>query len=549
MKRITLWMLLALASAALAGETDLQRATRLRTESGKDWEAERFGDAAQKLTEAARIYEQAEGDHLVDWAAVMRALVWNLMKAQEDEAALEAFERLVKGADRMEEVAGDLNRAYSALWWLADRRADVTAIGNVMQSIRRVLVEAEFEKMAAQAIHDQALLTCKYGDLDRGLALYREAVDERTRIDDLTGRTWSLCNMAASLLDAKRFEDARPPLLKAYSGVHVDGCAEPHTAVAFNVRRELDYLLEETDQFDKASRDWLRALIAIGTKSRLPHIVSVDYLQRTALLLAQSEKDALDEAKRTARLKLASAPPEVSAGLKLCAARRALGLERPKDAARWIKGIDAGSEPVGQHLAARAATLNAWCLAWSKKANAFPDAMAAALDLWTAVGDTGGLLDAASLFEEAIKDRGREEECAAMLERIAEMQRQGRAGSLGGVAKSGGADRNKFNGLSAHDPVFTIAIADGKVRITDRVADRTHEFDFVWQPRNIAINGVSLTIHGGYVVVKSVAYGGGASTGSSPNLVTLGKLGDYHPLPASGVLAILKNGSVTYLPE
>ena len=114
---------------------------------------------------------------------------------------------------------------------------------------------------------------------------------------------------------------------------------------------------------------------------------------------------------------------------------------------------------------------------------------------------------------------------------------------------SAGADVNKFRNLQTHDPVFTITIGDGKVQITDRVADRTHEFDLVWQPRNVSINGVSLTIHGSYVVVKSMAYGGGAASSGSPTFITLDKLGDYHPVPANGVLAILKNGSVTYLPE
>jgi len=46
-----------------------------------------------------------------------------------------------------------------------------------------------------------------------------------------------------------------------------------------------------------------------------------------------------------------------------------------------------------------------------------------------------------------------------------------------------------------------------------------------------------------------MAYGGGAASSGSPTFITLDKLGDYHPVPANGVLAILKNGSVTYLPE
>ena len=47
-------------------------------------------------------------------------------------------------------------------------------------------------------------------------------------------------------------------------------------------------------------RAWLHELIDVGRRSRLPHVVSLPYLQRIALTLAQGHEAGIEEAKRTA---------------------------------------------------------------------------------------------------------------------------------------------------------------------------------------------------------------------------------------------------------
>ena len=72
------------------------------------------------------------------------------------------------------------------------------------------------------------------------------------------------------------------------------------------------------------------------------------------------------------------------------------------------------------------------------------------------------------------------------------------------------------------------------------------ETKVVWRPRKIALNGLALTLFGGYVNIESLAYGGAAVTTGAPGTLTLDRLHEYRPLPAKGRMVITKNGAVRY---
>ena len=542
----------ALAALLCAGplradedETGLDRAGSLRKEATSDWKAGRYSDAARKLAEAASIYEAAEGDHLADWAVAMRAQVWNLSRAGDTGPALDAFTRLLRGADRPDEIAGDLRSAYTAMYELARAQSSIESLIQVLEQCRKVLLEQELDLLAARALHDLGFLSSMRGAQERAISYYRKAIHERERIRDLLGRAWSLNNLAAALLDVGRPVEARVPLLRAYRAVHLQSIVRPQGAVGFNLLRIARTMREEGDDEEGSARAWIHELLATGLVSEQPRVVSLAYLQRLALELADEGEPLLDEARRAVDLKLDGVPGEVLVDLLLRAARAALQCGEPGLATQWLTRVEIGESPAAPHLQARLLTTRAVADLASGDTRAFIEGGGKAMEAWSRLGDRGGQDGAAERLAEAIRKWKVADDAGELLLELEELLRREKPGGTGAGARAGG-DMSAYRELKVHDPLFTISMRGGQISVSDRVVQRRQDYPLTWVPKNLSFNGLNLTLHGAYVTVRSLNYGGAAAAGGAPGKITLGEMGDYYPVPDSGALSVLKNGATTY---
>ncbi|HEX5136307.1 MAG TPA: tetratricopeptide repeat protein [Planctomycetota bacterium] len=524
--------LLAMVAAGDAG--GLKEASDKRNAATEDWNAGRHEDAARKLREAAEIYERLEGDHTADWAITMRALAWNESRLGDASAALGTFARLVEGLATHEALAGEIGSAYTAMYELAKAQDSFEKAQAILRRCREITAPKHLDVLAAQTLHDVAGLAAQHGDVPGGVKLYREAIAERRRLGDDLGVCWSLNNLAYWELQAKDPAAAAGPILQACCLLHEKALVPPQAAVAINLRQVLEHL--DADPGPHAAA--LLAAAAALAGSRMPREITVSRLARPLL-----EHGDWETVETLAGLKQKGVPAEVAADVTIRAARGAVALGKSADALRWLEGLPTGSGPAAAHVVARVRTARALAHAAAKNGDAFLGAARLAADAWRELDDFEG--NRAALAELAAAARALDIDAPDLAKAADEAQRAGAPGGAGGSARAGG-DRRGFSKLGLHDPLFLFSFADGRIRVKDEVSGQSLEVPVEWKPRNIALNGVVLTFFGGYVVVRSVDYGGAAATAGAPGSTTLDELGDYWPVPEQGELVLTRNGSVTY---
>ncbi len=526
--------LCVLATVAAGDAGGLKEAEDKRNAATEDWNAGRHADAARKLREAAAIYERLEGDHRADWAITMRALAWNESRLGDASPALETFARLVEELAEHANLAGEIGSAYTAMYELAKAQDSFAKARAILRRCREITAGKGLDHLAAQTLHDTAGLAAQHGDVPGGVKLYREAIAERRKLGDDLGICWSLNNIAYWELQAADPAAAAGPILEACRLLHEDALVPPQSAVAINLRRVLEHL--DADPGTHAAA-LLAATVALAG-SRMPREITVARLARP--LLEHADWKAVET---IAGLKQTGVPAEVAADVRIRAARRAVALGKHAEALRWLKDLATGSGPAAAHLVARAQTARALAHAAAKDGDAFLGAARRAADAWQELDDFAGNRAALAELAAAVQALGLD--APDLIEAADEARRAGGPGGAGGSARSGG-NRSGVSKLGPHDTLFVASFAGGRIRVEDEVSGQSLETPVEWKPRNISLNGVSLTFFGGYVVVRSVAYGGAAATAGAPGATTLDELGDYWPIPEQGNLVLTRNGAVTY---
>jgi tetratricopeptide (TPR) repeat protein len=544
--------LLALPRVVSGGAGDLEEAASLREQSGVDWNAGRYREAADKLQRAARIYERAPEKFVADLATVRRAIVWNLTKAGDLPAAREPFEALLRVYARDDSVRSDAWSAYQALYEAAKAASDLAAAQVVLDGARESAQSVGAKDIGSQVLHDLGSIARDHGERDRARSYFEAAIGERRSSGDRLGEAWSLNNLANLDIIADAWRSALAPLLAAQRIVVADRLPAPMLAVATNVRTTLEKIAGEGGA-DATTAKWVRDLADLTLASDVPLVVPTDFLLRSALaaaLRASSEAPARLAAARSTReaaSKLVHMPPETRADLVLVAAQAAIENGGEKDAAAWLKDVDVGSGPSAAHLAARLAVARARCAkAAGTRAADLKTTIDGARKALATLGDRPLVLASLPLLADAAKANG----LAALASEItSEAERARRDGEPGGRASSarGGGDRVRYRSLGLLDAVFEVTWSDGKLAIRDLLTDAEPlRVAVVWQPQNLAIDGLSLTAFGGYVVVRKLDYGGASVTSGSPGSIALAELGAYLPVPAKGALVVHANSAVSY---
>ena len=167
------------------------------------------------------------------------------------------------------------------------------------------------------------------------------------------------------------------------------------------------------------------------------------------------------------------------------------------------------------HLAARLAVARARCAkAAGTKAADVQTTIEGARKALTTLGDWSLVLASLPLLADAAKANG----LASLASEVASEAEAGQAtdgeprGGRGSSARGGG-NRERYRNLGHLDPVFEVTWSDSKLSIRDLLTDAEPlRVDVVWQPESLSINGLSLTVFGGYVVVRKLDYGGASVT-------------------------------------
>ena len=528
------------------GGGGLDEATKLREASATDWNAGRYTEAATKLQRAAEIYLALPGDHSADLAVVYRALVYNLMATALREEALRTFELLMDLAGRVPAVEGELTSAYLAFYDAAKAQRSLEDRRATLEPLRAAAVDRDSDKLGAQIVHDLAGMTREAGKVPEAVDLYEAAIAERHRIGDLLGKAWSLNNLANMLLEEGLVDEALLPLLEAYRLVHEEQVVIPQASIAVNLRTALRQLQERPAAQNEHAR-WLWKLAEIGAASDVPEVIPSDELLRQAAALTArlaDRRSAYEAAKHLNEVELLGVPPEIQAQQKLAAARMAIDAGKPADADEWLGKVDVGGGLCATHLAARVHTLRAVAAALRKRKKEFDEEARQAAEAWAQVSDREG--QEAALAKLALLGTKIQAASASELQAAyQDLRRQGKPGGLGGMA-SGGGDRSGYPDLGWSDPLFEIEALDGAIVIRDVCAKHETRVEVRWQPRSVALNGLSLTVFGGWIRIDGLSYGGGASAGGQPGTATVEDLGAVLPVPGDGKLVILKNGAVTY---
>lgn len=551
---------LVAALAALAGAggparadgADADEAMRLRNASTEDWNAKRYAEAAVKLRRAVAIYETAPAKHAADLAVARRALVWNLVKAGDVEAAFGPFDGLIAGAKADPALRSELFTAYGALYEAARDAGSIEAAHKVLDRVRlRAAAEAD-AGVASQVLHDLASIARDRGAPEEARALLEQAVAERRAAKAPTELAWSLNNLANLHLAEGRLDAALAPLLEAHRLVLEEAAIAPQSAVGVNTKTALDRLAA-AEAPTAAQRAWVWDLAEVAARSPLAAIHRSEVLLRAALRLdaaAGTPAERLASARRLAKLVLTPtpAPKEIRADLLLHAATVAIGAGGATDALGWLASVEVGTGPAAGHLAARRGVAVATARAAQRQGGETTAAVEDARTALRALGDRGLREASLDALAGATEAAGLGALAASLREELAASRRDGQPGARGASAMSGG-DLEKFRGLAAHDPVFELRAIGIRLRATDILTGTVVELDGTWQPQAVALHGLTLKGFGAYVRVDRFAYGEAAvASNAGPTTLTLADLEPYLVVPGTGVLHILRNGAVTYLP-
>ena len=295
--------LLALPRIVSGGAGDLEEAASLRDQSGADWNAGRYREAADKLQRAARIYERAPEKFVADLATVRRAIVWNLTKVGDPAGARDAFGALLRVYSRDDSVRSDTWSAYQALYEAAKAASDLAGAQDVLEGVRESAKWVGAKDIGSQVLHDLGSIARDHGEGDRARSYFGTAIDERRSTGDRLGEAWSLNNLANMDVVGDAWRAALAPLLAAQRIVVAGRVPAPMLAVATNVRTALGKIAGEGGA-DATTAKWVRDLADLTLASDVPLVVPTDFLLRSALaaaLRASSEAPARLAAARSTR--------------------------------------------------------------------------------------------------------------------------------------------------------------------------------------------------------------------------------------------------------
>lgn len=556
--RLGAFLVAALAAFAGPGAVaraeggDVEEAKRLRDASAEDWNAQRYADAAEKLRKAVAIYAAAPDRFRDDLAVTRRALVWNLVKAGDVDAAFAPFDALLVAGKSEPFARGQLFVAYGALWEAARAAGSLEGAHAVLDRVRlRASAEREVG-VASQVLHDLATVARDRGAPEEALRLLEQAVAERRDAQAPTELAWSLNNLANLHLAEGRLDAALAPLLEAQRLVLQQGAIAAQAAVGANTRTALERLSgPETPTGTR--RAWVWEMAEVAAASEVATVHRPEVLLRAALRLdaaAGAPAERLAAARRLAKLVVTPtpAPAEIRADLLLHAAAVATGAGGATDALGWLASVDVGTGPAAGHLAARRGVAVALARAAQQQGGETTAAVEEARAALKALGDRG-LREASLDALIAATDRaGLASLAGAMREELAASKRDGQPGARGASAMSGG-DVAKFRDLGLHDPVFELRAVGIRLRVTDLLTNTVVELDGTWQPQAVAVHGLTLKGFGAYVRVDGFAYGEAAvASNAGPTVLTLDAVEPYLVVPGATALRILKNGAVTYAP-
>ncbi len=550
----TLGLILLLLAPAAAEDDPLARASKLRADSEVDWKAKRYAEAAAKLREAATIYEGLEEPPAKDLAVTLRALIWNEKDAGEFEGVTADYIRLMRLVKANPDLDSELQSALDALWAATTLQQDLAAGKTLLEPILEAANAIDHQVMVGQMLHNLGSHARNKGNLDESVDYFEQAVAKRIEIQDRVGLGWSLNNLANLHLQyRKEALPALDALDQAHALVHEEGVILPQVAVGVNILTAIDMLTGDGSTAPaKDARKWIERLAKRLAKSKTGARVSLARLGRAWLAWTAATGKASDVAKvgkQLIGLVPASMPAEVKADITIRAAQAVLDAGRSKTATSWLKGIECGEGLCSSHLIARTTTLTALIAAAQKSKKSrkalFVTAAEVARLAWDRQLDRRGRKDAYRALLDAAVAADAVVELAEVQKSLNELEGEGVPGGPGGFATSSGNLKN-VNRLALDDVLFTIRRVEGGIEVHDVAAGTNQTAKVVWMPKNIGFNGLSLTLFGGYVVVKDLNYGGGASASGMLGEIRLDELGDYHPVPGAGVLLVQKNGAVRY---
>lgn len=545
-------------------ETPAARASRLRGEADTHWHKQEYAKAAQRLREAAALYEVLEPLPAGDLAITLRALVWNEGKAGNTEGVHGALDRLIAVVRTKSDLQSELANAWGGCWAAVTAMSDKEDVQGFMGPIRERLLEAGHEMLAAQVAHSWGSRLRDLGDFEGAAAQYETAVAERERLEDGLGLTWSLNNTAnLYLVELDKPIEAMAPLLRAFDVARSRGVSAPLASIRWNVRKlatSLDGLPSET-RVDHASAilAFYKGALKIAASNDGARVVSPTALANALLAeIRRPEHAARFEAESKALLAttFVGVPAAVGHDLTLRVVDARLdALPDDEDAAAkqraevatLLASVPTSTSGVGAHLRARRLLAEARLALAEGDTKALQARGDAALAAWESLGDRSGLGRCLDVLAAATTALTPEAPIEAWIEAHERHRTSGVPGGSGSSAMSSG-DRTRARDLSAEAALFMLDVHEGVIRLADVAAKVENTFEILWEPRRVAMNGLSVQFFGCYVTILGLNYGGPSVGSTAPGTMTLDEAGDYLPLPPKGqVLVIQKNGAVRYV--
>ncbi len=533
---------------ARAEDDRLKQAAALLDAASEDWRQEHYADAAEKLKQAERIYASLPKAPTGMYASAIRALVWNECLAGQIDECGATFERLIELLKDEPDYQFELDNAFSAIFKAARTKAEFAEAEAFLARARYAAKNADLAKLAAQITHSTASIASGKGEYETAVSYLEDAIEQRDAIGDLVGLAWSLNNLAnKQLVHMGDLPAGLKTIVEAHAIVHGENVIEAQGAIAWNVRKALELAFESEEDLDVIQKG-IETLIADAEASNVCEVISLPWLYRERLALAVKDGDETMIQKVAAlltRARLAGHPPEERADLVVTAVEAMIEAGEPSKAKSWLAEVECGDGPAAAHVTARLETARAILAAEAKEKSAFVEHANSAAARWKELGDWQGEREGLLALIDAAAEHEYTGEIAEVTARWTSIRGSGSPGGAGGSASSSG-NRDGFKDLKPSATLFEITFEDGKIVLRDKVTEREQSYAVRWKPRNVGVNGLALKLFGGYIVVESLNYGGGAVSSGSSGSVRLADLGEYLPVPGSGALIIQKNGAVRY---
>ena len=536
--RVRDWILVAVLAGLVGGpQGSLRDAARLRREAAEAWKTGDFESAAAKLAQADRIYQVVPGPHLPSRGVVLRARVFSLLRLGRVAEAQGDLQTLVSLRARELSIEREILLAYGAFYDHAAALPSWAEAEGVLRPIRGMGVEGGVPRLAAQVLHDLGSLRNRGGEGREGVALLLQAAAEREKIGDALGQSWSLNNAGWGLLRLKAPAEALRPLSQALLLVHRRGIRASQSQIAANVDRCIVALLASEPSAETRRTLW--SLAEGLAHSRMPHAIALSRLCEAALTLDGSAAGA----KRFLALRGREESPS-SYTLRLALA--ALHSKESGASPALRLGLDRVIAAKGAelHPHVRATAIAAWiklCAMLSTAPPSFVSRAQEATGILRRLGDRGGLEEIHELIEASVQSLGLQAQAAELLAAARAFRLQPRRRSLGKSLRMA-AKPEGLRRLSLHSPLFRIRLVDGVVLIHDLLSGGEESFELRWQPRNLTINGLQLSLLGDYLSVRGLRYGAKLKTPDAPRRARLSSLPNLHLLERGG-LEIFKDGA------